>query len=169
MAGRMSASHLAPQGGGFEPQRKHNFEVQLFGVPGQDIIKLVVESFQPPEPNNDPIELPHMNNVVKVAGQGKFSDSEMTVKDMVDAPVFASLLQWKKMVQDPDTDSIGFASSYKKQGRVVLIAPDGSVERAYKIKGVWPKTVRGDQLAHNSPGYYIINVTLIIDSAVPEF
>lgn len=166
---RMGASHLAPQGGGYEPQRKFDFELQLYGVPGAEVIKLSVKSFTPPAATNDPIELGYLNSIIKVAGQGKWSQAEITCRDMVDMPTYSSIMQWKKMVHNPDNDNIGLASSYKKQGELILIGPDGSGERKYKFIGLWPQEVKGDPVDNQANEVYMINVTLACDKAIPQF
>lgn len=166
---RMGAAHLASQGGGYEPQRKHNFELQLYGVPGPEVIKLSVQSFTPPGATNEPISVPYLNQVIKVAGQGNWDNADIVVRDMVDAPTWASIMAWKKMVHDPDNDNIGFASQYKKQGELVVFAPDGTVERKYKMIGLWPTTVKGEALDHQSSDIWRINVTLSVDKAIPMF
>lgn len=165
---RMSAAHIAPQGGGYEPQRQNNFEVQLYGVPGADVIVLSTQSFAPSGAKNDVITLGYLNEKIKVAGQGSWDDAQLTVRDMVDQQTFASLMEWQKMVQDPITGFIGFASQYKKQGDVILMAPDGSVERKFKMIGVWPTSVKGAQLQHDQSGQYTVTVSLSIDKVIPE-
>jgi|ERR1035437_1306217 hypothetical protein len=167
---RMGAAHLAPQGGGYEPQRKFDFELQLYGVPGQEVIKLAVEKFTPPGATNEVIELPYLNEVVKVAGQGKWDNAEVVVRDMVDQPVFSSLMAWKKLVQDPETGNIGLASTYKKSGDLVLIGPDGADEKHYQMIGLWPSVVKGEQLdAAGGTTVFTIAMTLSCDKAIPQF
>ena len=166
---RMGAAHLAPQGGGYEPQRKYDFELELYGVPGQEVIKLSCESFDPPAATNDPIELGYLNEVVKVAGQAKWSTGAVVVRDMVDQPVFSSIMQWKKQVHDPETGNTGLASTYKKQGELVLIGPDGSAEKRYKMLGIWPQEVKAEQVSNMDSNLFKINITLSCDKAIPQF
>jgi hypothetical protein len=165
---RMSAAHLAPQGGGFEPQRSNNFEIQLYGVPGQDLLVLSTSAFTPSTGKNNPIDLGYLNEKIKVAGQGTWDDAQLTVRDFVDQQTYASLMAWRKMVQDPATGFIGFASTYKKQGDVILLAPDGSVERKFKLVGVWPIDVKGASLSMDTAAAYTVTVTLSVDKVIPE-
>lgn len=166
---RMGAAHLAPQGGGFEPQRAYDYEVQLYGVPGQEAIKLSAVSMTVPSPESTPIELPYLNTVIKVAGQAKWSEATLVCRDFVDQQTFAALMEWRAMVQDPESDNTGFAAQYKKQGDVVLIAPDGSNERRYQLIGVWPSKVTPAAVDYTKNDVYTVEVTLQCDKAIPQF
>lgn len=168
---RMTSAHIAPQGGGFEPQRTNNFEIQLYGVPGQDLIVLSTASFAQAASKNQAITLGYLNDNTKVAGAASHDDASLTVRDFVDAQTYASLMAWRKLVYDPDNGNIGFASSYKKQGHVILLAPDGSVERKFKLVGVWPTEVKGGQLQMSEGGgggVHMVTVNLSIDKIISE-
>lgn len=165
---RMSSHHLGSQGGGWEPQRKFDFEFQGYGIPGADLIKLGVKTINPGGQVNEAIDLPYLNDVVKVAGQGKANDAEVVCRDFVDQAVYKSLMDWRKLVQDPETGNIGLASSYKKNADIVLIGPDGSTERKLQLKGCWPKSVIGEQLDYTAgTNEYTVTVTLAVDYVVP--
>lgn len=167
---RMSAAHLAPQGGGYEPQRKYDWEIELYGVPGQDVLKLSAESFQPSSVENEEIPLAYLNEIVKVAGQAKWGEATFVIKDHVDEPAYSSIMQWKKMVHDPATGNHGLASTYKKQGNIVLIGPDNGIERRYQLIGVWPKSIEAEQLNYAEGNQiYKISIKLSVDKAYPLF
>lgn len=160
----MSAAHIAPQGGGFEPQRKFNYEFVVYGIPGSELLKLCIQSMTPSSHDNEVIEVPHLNSIIKVAGQGKWSAPDVVVRDMVDENTYESLRAWKKLVQDPATDYIGRASSYKKQGELILMAPDNTGERRFKMIGLWPSSLKLDTLDHTAGGQLLtIMMTLSCD------
>lgn len=162
---RMSAGHLASQGGSFEPQRKFDFEVQIFGIPGSNVVTLSVASFTPPSYASEVIELPYLNQVVKVAGQTKASQGTLMCRDFVDQQTFSNLMQWRKQVLDTSTHNIGRAATYKKKGDVVLIAPDQAGERRVKMTGLWPVEVKPGQVDHAAGNaIYEVEVVLSCDS-----
>jgi hypothetical protein len=69
----IGAKHIAGSGGGFEPQREHNFEI-LITPPvgdGQVLLKSVETGFAPSH-SSDPLMLPYMNEIVYVAGRNLF-------------------------------------------------------------------------------------------------
>ena len=88
---------------------------------------------------------------------------------MVDQPVFSSLLEWKTMVHDPASGNTGLAATYKKQGELILIGPDGSGERHYRMYGLWPSNVKGEQVSNMDSNVFKVNATLQCDKAIPQF
>jgi len=167
---RMSAAHLAPQGGGFEPQRKYDFEINLFGVPGAELIKLACVSAGVPDGTNEVINLPYLNEVIKVAGQAKWASVPLVVRDFVDQPVYSALMAWRKLVQDPATGNTGLASTYKKQGELSFIGPDGAAEKKFKMIGIWPSSVKDEGVSYaEGTAVHTITMTLECDKAMPLF
>ena len=164
-----NSQHIAPQGGGFEPQRSFNFQLELYGVPGRDIINMsVIESFLP-EINIEQIEVPYMAEVRKVAGKVRYQDGQVVCADYVDRPTFSSIEQWRKMVYDPASGLLSYASNYKKEGAIVMVGPDGSASRIYKIKGAWPSVVSGGPMSMENSDFNRINLTITFDVAEPNF
>ena len=53
----IEAGHIAPQAGGFEPQRAYDFEVELYGVAGSTAIRLSIQSMAMPIPTVGQIEV----------------------------------------------------------------------------------------------------------------
>lgn len=115
----------------YEVQRTNHFEVEFDGL-GQDFT-LSVESCPFPVVGNEVLELSYGNSKVKVAGQATFEDIEIVVKDAIGADIEMSLWNWRKLVYDPETDKVGWAADYKRNGRVYQYAPDGTHIRTWKI------------------------------------
>jgi hypothetical protein len=167
---RMGAAHLAPQGGGFEPQRAYDWEVELYGVPGQEAIKLSAQSMTLAAPESEVIPMGYLNEVIKVAGQAKWGEATLVCRDFVDQQTFSSLMQWRSMVHDPESGNTNFAAVYKKQGAIVYIAPDGSSERRYQLNGIWPSKVTPAGVDYtDGTKVYTVEVTMQCDKAIPLF
>ena len=160
----VSADHIAAQKGAFEPQRKNNFSVN-FTVGGK-LIKQALDSFPWPKEETPPIEINFGNEKRKVAGVATYENLELVLKDFADQPVMGELLKWRRKVYDPATGKIGLAKDYKEQGEVVMFAPDGTLERKWKLHGMWPSKVDtgGGDMNANEPNK--ISVTITIDKAV---
>ena len=164
----ITAAHIAPQGGGFEPQRAFDFEVEL-SAPGGDLIKLSVQDAFLPEVAKDIIEVGYMAEVRKVVGKVNFRDGQLVLVDYVDENTYGVLMEWSKLVYDPESGALGYATQYKKQGNIILVGPDGGAQRLYKIIGAWPSTVSGGPLSYTGSDTNKVNVTLTFDVAVPQF
>lgn len=149
----------------YEMQRTNNFEVRIDGL-GEDVT-LCVESCPLPTISNDPIELGYGNSKVKVAGQASFDDIEIVVKDAIGYDTEMKLWNWRKKVYDPETDKIGWAADYKKQGIIYQYSPDGSIERNWKIIGCWPTNINPGEMNYDGSDKKTISMTLSIDKAYP--
>lgn len=165
----ITAGHIAPQGGGFEPQRTYDFDVELYGVPGAGDIELSVQSSNIPTPEVGAIEINMGAERRKVAGQANVPDGEIVVVDYIDRAILSSLLEWQRLVYDPDTGLLGLASSYKKEGAIVMVGPDGQSQRIYRLKGVWPTRVSPDNLDYTNESVLTVTMSLSIDVAVKGF
>lgn len=161
----MNAAHLAPQGGGFDPQRAFDFEIELYGVPGQELIKLSVDSTTLPATSNEIITVHFMGEERKVPGKAKVSNGSIVVKDFVTEDVFSTLQQWRDLVYDNESGNINLAPVYKRKGAVFLIGPDGARRREYTLDGVWPSQVQGGALSYAQSQAFTLTLTLVVDRA----
>ena len=163
MADTLGASHLATEG--WEVQRSNNFEISIADVGGRTLTLAVESGFLPSE-ENEIIELNYGNSKVKVAGIVSFQDGSLVLKDAIAQDIEKIIVDWRKLVYDPETDKIGFAVNYKKQARVIQYAPDGTMERTWKIIGAWPSNVEYGELNYTSSEKKTITVTLAYDKAL---
>lgn len=164
MAYSPSASHLAPAGGGFEPQRVFNWVLLLSGIDDVELIRLSVEKVQMPALNTAVMHLRYMNEDVKVSGGAHVGANSIVVRDFVDKPTLRVLNKWMEKVHDPATGKIGYASDYKKQGTIQLVDPKGEIKRAVVAKGVWPSSMTFSDLTYETDqGEVKISLTLQVD------
>ena len=160
----MSAGHLAPSSGGFEPQRAFNWTLILPGVSDPELVRLAVEKIQMPRVSNSVIRLRFQNQDRKVAGGASVDANAITVRDFVDKPVLKVLSDWRKQVNDMQAGIIGYASDYKKNATVQLVDPKGEVKRSFTLEGVWPSQLSFTDLDYNSDSSEVkISMTLQVD------
>jgi hypothetical protein len=171
---KLGASHLASDG--YEVQRTNNFEVILSGigeitgnVNDTRTITLSVNSFFLPSEESSSQELHYGNTLVKVAGTVNYSGGSLVVKDVIseNEDVENIIIAWRKSVYDPSSDKVGLGYNYKKDARVIQYAPDGTIERTWKLLGVWPRAVNYGNLDYGSGGSIKqIEVQLEYDKAI---
>lgn len=165
-----ATGHLAQQQGAFEPQRQNNFSISINGLGEGDaeLISLALSSLSLPNESNEIVELPYGNEVVKVAGQARFDDVTLSVRDFVDRGVRDILVRWRRQVYDPRPEQgakIGLAKDYKKSASITLHAPDGSQKRVCSLQGVWPSTINHGSLDMATSDVVQIELTLSVDKA----
>jgi hypothetical protein len=158
----IGAMHLS-NSKNFEAQRVNNFEVTFEGL--DDDFVLSVESFPLPSISTPPIVIAHGNSKIKVAGQSEVEDGELTIVDYVTADIEDKMYQWQKKVYDPETDKIGWAADYKRNGTVYQYAPDGTHVRTWTIKGAWPSSVKYGDMNNETSETKKISATISYDKA----
>ena len=150
-----------------EVQRDNHFEVNITGV-GGDIVTLAINSSSLPTLTVPQVELNHGNGVVKVAGQPEVDDVTIEVKDFVGDDVEAILYEWFTEVYNPEDDTIGMASDYKRDGYIYQYSPDESVKRTWNLYGIWPTSFDGGDMNYEGSDQKLISLTLSVDRAIRE-
>lgn len=163
----MSAWHLANQGK-FEPQRRGHFEVQFEGFPGGEFLTLAVQSMFLPGEESEVIELPYMNEKMRYAGGTTFNGGELVIRDFVDKDTYKLVMEWRKQVYDPQTGNVNWTGNYKKDGYVIMTAPDGSVQRKWRILNAWVSSVGVGSLEQGTYDVNTISCTITFDKAIYE-
>jgi hypothetical protein len=165
----LSANHLAPAKGGYEPQRAYDFFLDL-NIPGasNDQIRLSTSKAFLPVEENEEIMLAFGNEKVYVAGQALYSNGNLEVRDFVDVDTYGALRQWRATVYDPVTGGIGLAANYKTTARLHLVGPDGLTDRQYQITGAWPQKISPSGLDYQAgTGVVLVEMTVRFDKALP--
>ena len=97
----VNADHIAPQDGGFEPQRQNLYDVEFYGVPGIGELSLSIANANLPGTSNDAIEIPFRNETRYVAGAARVDDFAISFRDYVDAQTHQAIMTWRRLVYDP--------------------------------------------------------------------
>lgn len=162
--GVVGAFHLAPQKGGYEPQRTFDWRLE-FTMDGKEVIALAVESTSLPQESNEPIELPYGNESHWVAGRAKFQFGSFVVRDFIQEDVNKIISEWRKKVYEAQNGEIHFATNYKTNGHIVMMDPEGGSERQWMIEGLWPQQVNYGALAYGQNDVVKIEVVFAYDRA----
>ena len=162
----MTADRLAAGGGDFEPQRTNNGMLYIEGMNDGDLLQLSLETFPLPKQSNGLIEMDFINEKRKVAGKVIIDDLEVQFKDFVDRETAKVLWDWRLLVYNPVTGQIGLARNYKKNGIMTLFAPDGSYQRIWELKGLWPMNMDPGDIDMAGEDIVRINMSIAIDKAV---
>jgi hypothetical protein len=162
----VGAFHLAPQGGGYEPQRTFNWHV-IFPEGGK-IIELAIDSAFLPSNSNEPIELHYGNERHWVAGKAQFQFGQIIVKDFISEDVSRVINEWRKKVYNPSDGKIKLATNYKRKGRIVMTDPEGNQTREWELQGMWPQAVNNaaNGLAYQQNDIVRIEVVIAFDRAI---
>ena len=99
---------LLHQGGSFEPQRKSNYALVIYGLDDADTLVLSLKSASVPPPSVNVQGIKYFNETMKYAGSvTPFEDQSAVYHDYIDRQVIPTLAKWFKSVWCPETGSIG--------------------------------------------------------------
>lgn len=163
----ISGDHIAASGGTFEPQRTNNFVIEIYGLgPSEkETLILSTQSFDLPQESSEVIPVPFQNVQKKIAGPLTWEACTWTLRDFIDNKTREICVNWRAEVGDPDTDQVGLARNYKKEGKIVLLGPNGAFERTCKLIGVWPSAFNPGTADHEGGEKMTMELTLEIDKA----
>lgn len=154
-----------------ESQRTNNFrlEVDLSNALYATMLSLGCQVSQTPGESNEEIMVPKGNESYYLAGKAVIEPLNMSFKDLCDAPVRKAIMAWRREVYDPNTGQIGLAKNYKKRGRLILHAPDGSLLRIFNLLNVWPQALPAGSLDESSSEPLLAEVIFRCDKAIEQF
>jgi len=166
----LGAKHIANPGGGFEPQRGHNFEL-LITVPGGDaeILLKSVETSLGISHNSEPLALPYMNETVYIAGRPMYAPGAVVYRDMVNMGVYGMIENWYNRVYNPITSEIGYAVDYKSMATLLMTDVKGVIQRTWDMIGIWPQDISQEPPSYMNSDIMRLNVTFQYDKAIPNF
>lgn len=164
----MLSNLTADQLNNLEPQRQNNGRIIINGLDGSDQVTLAASAVPLPKRAIGIIEVFHLNERRKYAGNPTFDDLAITFTDFIDIDLANILNKWWIQVYNSTNGKIGFARSYKKTGFIEMFAPNGTFDRGYDLLGVWPSNYDGGDLDKEGEDKVRITLTLTIDKATPR-
>jgi hypothetical protein len=133
----------------------------------EEHIRLCCTSAGIPNLTIDPVDLKHGNEVIHVAGQPKFTNSQIKVYDTIGSDMASMLQAWFWRIFNPTTHLMGLVSSYKTTAQLYLYSPDASVIRKWELQGVFPTSLNfGDMSSDGGGGAQQITMDLSVDKAI---
>ena len=148
-----------------EPQRQNNGLLRIVGVASMpdSIMDLAIQSFPLPKHGVGTIEVPHLNEKRKYAGNPTYEDVTVVFTDFVENDIAKAVDDWMRTVHNPTNGRTGFARSYKKNGLFITFGPNGQWERTWNIIGIWPSNYDPGDIDQSGEDYVRISLTLVVD------
>ena len=154
---------------GYEPQRQNNGLLYVV-IPGLDStpLQLAIRSFNLPMEQNGVVQVGHLNEKRKFAGNVEYQNINCQVYDYIDLDTAGFIAAWRKRVYNPANGKIGWKRSYAGAGYINLFGPNGQYTRTYNLIGVWPSQYDpGGQVEQESDQIMLVTMQLEIDKAIP--
>jgi len=170
MADKLAPDYIAAGGGAntWTPQLTNNFYIQVADIPtltqGRELY-LAVEGGGIPSSSFEEVTIDFVNMQVFMAGALRFENFAMRIRDFVDAQSRNAAFAWYNQVGDPRTGLVNLPRIYKKDVKMVLFAPDGTLEREWLCEGCWPQAQSWGELSYTTVENLMIEFTLRCDRA----
>lgn len=169
MPKQISASYMLGEGEGpsAEVLRKCHYEVDIEGI---DTL-LTAQDVTLPRYELEAVEVYHYNDRVKVASRPNVGDVRLDLLDTVSPDIVGELWAWFNQVYNPATGDMGYASDYKKQGKIYLYDANKVLIRTWSMEGIWPKnSPTPDESYQYTAGQEIVKIsmTLSVDRCVMD-
>lgn len=185
------AAHLFVATNKYEPQRTNNFELVITGLEGiyaagmdrdsnhgfspdeyalikasSNDLTLSIQGAFTPQENISKLEVPYGNSNVKFAGKVEYPDGTITWTDYYHQDMELLLKCWLRAVYNGTNGAVGDAEDYKCTAYVTSFSPSGRYARRWKLFGVFPTQVNGDDYSNENNSIRRLSCTLSYDRAV---
>lgn len=167
----------------WEPQRVNNFEVVITGLSELQLadgttkvfppnaaerIMLSVDSFAAPKIDIGQITTHYANNSIKWAGKPEFPNSDLVINDYIGIETEKILAAWFRCAYDFKTETIGYATNYKKTAYLIEYAPNGTRARTWRLDGCWLASMHLGDWNQQGNEQRKLNATLVYDRVIPD-
>lgn len=151
-----------------EPMRNNNFEVTIPSLVNGDNLTLSVASYSAPQVNIGIITVPYGNSKVKFAGLPEFPDTTIVLNDFISMDTQDTIMNWHSIVFDLETDEVGYAKDYKKDGILTEYTANGDFVRQWILQGCWPSQVSLGDFNQEGGSVRQITLTLTYDKLIKD-
>lgn len=141
----LTATSLAGQNGAFSPQHVNNWSIEIHGLGrilnGSDPLSFALARGFLPSVGVDDVTIPFGNEEVHVAGRARYEGGNLEVRDYCDVDTQGILVDWYSLVYGGVVGNwgvVGVPSRYKRIADLLLSAPDGTLQRSWRLEGLWP-------------------------------
>jgi hypothetical protein len=159
--------------GSWEPQRVNNWLLSFANVANRQELYLSLKSFPFPAEGNAKKVVRWMNESRFYAGSvNDFGSCPLVIRDYIDKNAVRTMLEWRRMVWDPETLTVGIAANYKCSGTLSLLRPNdvdgdgtGPVRTVY-LQGCWPTSFDAGSYDMDSDGEQaLVTIEFSVDRA----
>ena len=179
----VGAYHLAENPYLYEPQRSNNFELHVPGLanilrPGMlaadtdatipnadEIFKFAVVSTNIPHFSQQPIHVQRGNTEFKAAGRIVFGENQVVVNSLIGVNSKEILMAWQRLSGDPEKETVGLMSEYKKDAYLIEYDPSYNKVRQWIVKGCWVSAISETGYNNENNEKMVLTATIQYDKA----
>jgi hypothetical protein len=149
----------------FEPLQKRRFLLEMEGIDSY-----IVKTGARPKMTTTEIKVPWMNSTRYIAGKSEWQTMAVTLHDPIAPSGAQQVMEWVRLTFESVSGRGGYADFYKRDLRLKLLDPVGTVVQLWDIKGAWIQDVDFGGLDYSQDSELAeITLTLRYDNAVLSF
>lgn len=179
----VGAYHLSENPHLYEPQRSNNFELHVPGLAGivrpgmlatdtnaaipnaDEILKLAVVSTNIPHFTQGIINVQRGNTEFKAAGRIQFGENQIVVNSLIGVNSKEILMAWQRLSGDPEKETVGLMSEYKKDAYLIEYDPSYNKIRQWIVKGCWVSGISETGYSNETNEKMVMTATIQYDKA----
>lgn len=148
----------------YEPKTQNRFIFDIDGIPS-----FLVKSAQRPNVTSTRKEIDYINTRRYVAGKYAWETLDITFQDPIVPSGAQKVIEWFRTHHEFSTGTAGYAASYKKDIRLNMLGPDGTIVEEWKLVGSFIESSNFNELDYSTDDLMDITVTLSYDYAILEY
>ena len=148
----------------YEPKRKFRWILAIDGIDAYTL-----KTAARPSLTFDETVIDWINAKRYLAGKQTWNSIQVTTHDPIAPSAAQKVMNWVRLVYEPLTGRMGYATYYKKDVTLKLLDPQGTVVEWWDIKGAWPQDVNFGELDMSTSDPVEISFTLRFDNAIQQY
>lgn len=163
--------YLHPYFQKLDPERDwlYRLELSLTSIglaTGLDVLSINASTVSIPSPVAGEVIVSQLNQDVKFSGRATLADMTVTFFTAYNQDAVEILEQWGRKVFDPETEVMGYSEEYKVDGDFIVLYPNLTPFKLYKLKGVFPKDIGTKEYGWANTANVTRAVTFSIDKVL---
>ena len=148
----------------FEPKRKFRWIVEIEGVDA-----FLAKTANRPTVTFEEITIDWINTKRYLAGKHAFETLSLTLYDPIAPSGAQQVMEWVRLNFEVVSGRSGYADFYKRDLRLKLLDPVGTVVELWDLKGCWMTNATFGDLDYTSSDPTEIALTLRFDEAILQY
>lgn len=151
--------------------RGYLFQVILQKIEGfadPSLITYFVSATASPTETSGTITVPWMNSEIKIAGQTKYAEWTVTVRDDANSVAYNYFKMWRRLVYKTATGQSNVPKNYKYSVDLYLLNNCGEPgDRGYQLVNAWPTVIGSMTLDYATEAIITFPITIQYDEFIP--
>lgn len=149
----------------FEPLQKRRFLLEIEGIDSY-----IVKTGARPKMTTTEIKIPWLNSTRYIAGKSEWQTMAVTLHDPIAPSGAQQVMEWIRLTYESVSGRGGYADFYKRDLRLKLLDPVGTVVQLWDVKGAWIQDVDFGSVEYTADSDLAeITLTLRYDNAVLSY